>query len=77
MVAANITAGWTSEVEVDLPRVRGRESVQFAAGRVNGREVLVLAERVVRRHDTDDHVIEAGLGQGAVVDSEGDVSAEE
>jgi hypothetical protein len=47
------------------------------AGRgINCWEVLVLTKIVVRRHLTNDHIIDSGLRDGAVVDHRSDVAAE-
>lgn len=75
VVFADISARGTGEVPVTEPSVDRAESVKPSSRGVDSREVLVLAEVVVRCHLANDHVIDPGLGNSAVVDHLSDVAA--
>ena len=76
VVLADVPGGGTGKVPVALPSVDRREGVQPSSGRVNGREVDVLTEPVVWSHLADDHVVDSGFRDSAVVHHRGDVAAE-
>ena len=76
VVFADIPGGGAGKIPIALPGVNRGEGVQPASGRVDGWEVNVLAEPVVRGHLADDHVVDSVLGDSAVADHCGDVAAE-
>jgi hypothetical protein len=57
-------------------KVEGLRNHLPASRRVDSGEVLVLTKVVVRRHLTDDHIVNSRLRDGAVVDHRSDVAAE-
>lgn len=74
VVTANIAAPLAGQVELASPALWGGEVVQVGGAGINGREVLVLTKPVVRSHDTDNHVIDAGNINSAVVDGKCDIT---